>query len=113
MTAHGATAMSRLNCHSMNANVIVSLLGRLTFSEWPDLNIVSRLDQINGTLQFIEGFLLFWPGKVEGFFAVVGINMAVEEGAVASAAELIARWCVMKTCDSIPERSDTIGAGFN
>ena len=53
---------------------------------------------------------LFWPGEVEGFFAVVGVNMAVEEGTVSSAAELVACWCVVEACDCIPERPDTIGA---
>ena len=34
-------------------------------------------------------FALFWPGEVEGLFAVVGVDMAVEEGAVASSAEFV------------------------
>jgi hypothetical protein len=52
---------------------------------------------------------LFWPGEVEGLSAVMGIDMAVEECAVASAAEFVACRCVMEACDSIPERPDAIG----
>ena len=38
--------------------------------------------------------------------------MAVEKGAVSSAAEFVAGWCVMEACDGIPERSDTFRAWF-
>ena len=58
-------------------------------------------------------FALFWPGEVEGFFAVVGIDMAVKEGAVSPTAEFVARWCMMEACNDIPELSNAIGSGLD
>ena len=39
------------------------------------------------TFSFLLSSDLFWPGEEEGLSAVVGVDMAVEEGAVASSAE--------------------------
>ena len=56
---------------------------------------------------------LFWPGEEEGLSAIVGVDMAVEKGAVSSAAEFVTCWCVVEACDGIPERSDAVGAGYD
>jgi len=64
-------------------------------------------------LSFVFCLALFWPCEVEGFSAIVGVDMTVEEGAVSSAAESVTCWCMMEACDGIPERPDTVGAGFD
>ena len=56
---------------------------------------------------------LLGPGEVECLFAIVSVDMAVEKGAVASTAELVAGWSVVEAGNDVPELPDTLGAGFD
>ncbi len=54
-----------------------------------------------------------WPGQRERFRTGVGLNMAVQESAVALSPQRVLGRSIMKAADNVPELTHTFRAGFN